>query len=166
MDVVKTLDRSARLELDLRLEAASISEMAGNIKDDTGFVIPGLDWEHTSETVLTTSWVDGIPIRDHVAIDAAGLDRKALAKTLLQSVPRRMRSATASSTAICIRAISSPIPGPASIVAVDFGIMGRITRKERRFLADILYGFITRNYRLIARAAFRDRLCAGASIGG
>ena len=86
-DVVKTLDRSARLELDLRLEAASISEMAENIKDDEGFVIPEVSWDHTAETVLTTSWVEGIPIRDLAALDAAGLDRKALAKIAAAELP-------------------------------------------------------------------------------
>jgi ubiquinone biosynthesis protein len=87
-EVIRTLDRSARLELDLRLEAASISEMAGNIKEDEGFVIPTVSWDHTVETVLTTSWVEGIPIRDLEAIDAAGLDRKELARILLQSFLR------------------------------------------------------------------------------
>src|SRR3569623_2338744 len=79
-DVVRTLDRSARLELDLRLEAASISEMAENIKDDPDFVIPAVSWDHTAESVLTTSWVEGIPIRDLAALAAAGLARKALAR--------------------------------------------------------------------------------------
>ncbi len=152
-DVVKTLDRSARLELDLRLEAASISEMAENIKNDTGFVIPTVSWDHTSETVLTTSWVEGIPIRELDRIDAAGLDRKALSVTLLQSFLRH---------AIRDGFFHADMhPGnlfvdskTQSIIAVDFGIMGRITRKERRFLADILYGFITRNYRLIAERHF------------
>jgi ubiquinone biosynthesis protein len=151
--VVKTLDRSARLELDLRLEAASISEMAANIKDDTGFVIPELDWEHTAETVLTTSWVNGIPIRDHAAIDAAGLDRKALARTLLQSfLTQTIRDGFFHADLHQGNLVADPRTG--SIIAVDFGIMGRITRKERRFLADILYGFITRNYRLIAERHF------------
>ncbi|MDB5613656.1 MAG: ubiB, partial [Devosia sp.] len=85
VEIVETLDRSARLELDLRLEAAAISEMAENIKDDTGFVIPSVSWDHVAQNVLTTTWVDGIPIRDHAALDAAGVDRKALAANLLQS---------------------------------------------------------------------------------
>jgi ubiquinone biosynthesis protein len=40
------------------------------------------------------------------------------------------------------------------IVAVDFGIMGRLGLKERRFLAEILHGFITRNYRRVAEVHF------------
>src|SRR3569832_370064 len=148
-DVVRTLDRSARLELDLRLEAASISEMAENIKDDEGFVIPQVSWDHTAETVLTTSWVEGIPIRDVAAIDAAGLDRKALSKTLLQAfLKHAIRDGFFHADMHPGNLFADPKTG--DIIAVDFGIMGRISRKERRFLADILYGFITRNYRMIA----------------
>ncbi|MEO6395035.1 MAG: 2-polyprenylphenol 6-hydroxylase [Devosia sp.] len=153
VDVVKTLDRSARLELDLRLEAASISELAGNIKDDSGFLIPEVDWDHTAQTVLTTSWVEGIPIRDHAALDAAGLDRKALARTLLQSfLTHAIRDGFFHADLHQGNLFADPTSG--AIVAVDFGIMGRITRRERRFLADILYGFITRNYRMIAERHF------------
>ena len=152
-DVVKTLDRSARLELDLRLEAASISEMAENIKDDAGFVIPQVSWEHTAETVLTTSWVEGIPIRDIEALDAAGLDRKKLSETLLQAfLKHAIRDGFFHADMHPGNLFADPRTG--DIIAVDFGIMGRISRKERRFLADILYGFITRNYRMIAERHF------------
>jgi ubiquinone biosynthesis protein len=152
-DVVKTLDRSARLELDLRLEAASISEMAENIKDDEGFVIPSVSWDHTAETVLTTSWVEGIPIREVDAIDAAGFDRKELAKILLQSFLRHaVRDGFFHADMHQGNLFADP--SGKGIIAVDFGIMGRITRKERRFLADILYGFITRDYQMIAKRHF------------
>ncbi|WP_395817116.1 2-polyprenylphenol 6-hydroxylase [Devosia sp.] len=153
IEVVQTLDRSARLELDLRLEAAAISEFAENIKDDTGFVIPSVSWEHTSETVLTTSWVEGVPIRDLAALDAAGLDRKALAANLLQSFLRHaIRDGFFHADMHPGNLFADPRTG--NIVAVDFGIMGRISRAERRFLAEILYGFITRNYRMIAERHF------------
>ncbi len=152
-DVVRTLDRSARLELDLRLEAASISEMAENIKADEGFVIPEVSWDHTAETVLTTSWVDGIPIRDLAAIDAAGLDRKELSRILLQSFLRHaIRDGFFHADMHQGNLFADPRRG--GIIAVDFGIMGRISRRERRFLADILYGFITRDYRMIAARHF------------
>src|SRR5690606_14389493 len=147
-DIVRTLDRSARLELDLRLEAASISEMAENIKDDEGFIIPSVSWDHTADTVLTTSWVEGIPIRDVAAIEAAGLDRKELARILLQSFLRHaVRDGFFHADMHQGNLFADPTGK--GIVAVDFGIMGRITRRERRFLADIIYGFITRNYRMI-----------------
>jgi ubiquinone biosynthesis protein len=152
-EVVETLDRSARLELDLRLEAAAISEMAENIKDDEGFVIPTVSWDHVAQNVLTTSWVDGIPIRDHAALDAAGVDRKELARHLLQSFLRHaIRDGYFHADMHPGNLFADPKTG--HVIAVDFGIMGRINRKERRFLADILYGFITRNYRLVAERHF------------
>ena len=152
-DIVRTLDRSARLELDLRLEAASISEMAENIKDDEGFIIPSVSWDHTAETVLTTSWVEGIPIRELDALDAAGLDRKELARILLQSFLRHAVRDGFFHADLHQGNLFADAGGK-GIIAVDFGIMGRITRRERRFLAEILYGFITRDYRMIAQRHF------------
>lgn len=152
-EIVGTLDRSSRIELDLRMEAASISEFADNIKDDTGFVIPDILWDYTSDTVLTTTWVEGIPIRDHAALDAAGADRKALATNLLQAFLRHtVRDGFFHADLHPGNLFADPATN--DIVAVDFGIMGRINRRERRFLAEILYGFITRNYRLIAQRHF------------
>ncbi|MET3927263.1 2-polyprenylphenol 6-hydroxylase [Devosia sp. 2618] len=153
VEVVETLDRSARLELDLRLEAAAISEMAENIKDDTGFVIPSVSWDHVAQNVLTTTWVDGIPIRDHAALDAAGIDRKALAAKVLQNfLKHAIRDGFFHADMHPGNLFADRVTG--DVIAVDFGIMGRINRKERRFLADILYGFITRNYRLVAERHF------------
>ncbi|WP_193337579.1 2-polyprenylphenol 6-hydroxylase [Devosia beringensis] len=153
IEVVETLDRSARLELDLRLEAAAISEMAENIKDDTGFVIPSVSWDHVAQNVLTTSWVDGIPIRDHAALDRAGVDRKALATNLLQSfLKHAIRDGFFHADMHPGNLFADPANG--NVIAVDFGIMGRINRQERRFLADILFGFITRDYRLVAERHF------------
>jgi len=153
IEVVEVLDRSARLELDLRMEAASISEMADNIKTDSGFAIPKVMWDQTAGEVLTTSWVEGIPIRDLAALDAAGIDRKALAANLLQNFLRHtIRDGFFHADLHPGNLFADPKTN--GVVAVDFGIMGRLGRRERRFLAEILYGFITRNYRLIAERHF------------
>jgi ubiquinone biosynthesis protein len=153
VDVVATLERSALLELDLRLEGAAISEFRGNIETDDGFVVPDVIWDQTAETILTTTWMDGIPIRDNAALDAAGLDRKALAKHLLQNFLRQsIRDGYFHADLHPGNLFADPKTG--SIVAVDFGIMGRITRRERRFLAEIVYGFISRNYRGMAQLHF------------
>ena len=153
LDIVKTLDRSARIELDLRLEAAAISEMADNIAADTGFRIPKVHWQHSAQTVLTTSWVDGISVRDLAALDAAGADRKLLAKNLLQAFLRHaVRDGYFHADLHPGNLFADPATG--DIIAVDFGIMGRLGHRERRFLAEILYGFITRDYRRIAERHF------------
>jgi ubiquinone biosynthesis protein len=152
-DIVTTLDRSARMELDLRLEAAAISEIAENTKDDAGFVVPTVYWEHTAQNVLTTGWVDGIPIRDVEALDAAGLDRPLLARNLMQSFLRHaIRDGFFHADMHPGNLFAARTTG--DIIAVDFGITGRISRRERRFLADIIYGFIKRDYRMIAQRHF------------
>jgi len=153
VDVVATLDRSARLELDLRMEAAAISQFADNIKGDTGFAIPTVHWDHTAQNVLTTSWIDAVPVRDNALLEAAGIDRKALAANLLQSFLRHaIRDGFFHADLHPGNLFADPATN--GIVAVDFGIMGRLSRHERRFLADILYGFITRDYRRIAERHF------------
>ncbi len=153
LDVIKTLERSAFLEMDLRLEAAAISEMRENTEQDPGFEIPTVVWPQTAREVMTTSWMDGIPIRDHAKIDAAGLDRKKIAKDLLQSFLRHaIRDGFFHADMHPGNLFVAPDDG--TVRAVDFGIMGRIGPEEQKFLAEILYGFITRNYRRIAQLHF------------
>ncbi|HEY8594071.1 MAG TPA: 2-polyprenylphenol 6-hydroxylase [Devosiaceae bacterium] len=153
VEVVETLAHSARIELDLRLEAASISEFLENTSKDKGFRAPEVHWTYTAENVLVTSWIDGMPIRDRKALDAAGVDRKRLARDLMQHFLRHaIRDGF-------FHADMHPgnlfvDRGDGGIVAVDFGIMGRIGPEERRFLADVLYGFISRDYRRIAERHF------------
>jgi ubiquinone biosynthesis protein len=153
VEVVRTLERSARLELDLRLEAASIAEMTGNIAKDEGFAVPEVIWDQTSDSVLTTQFIDGIALSDTAGLDAAGFDRKALAITLLQSfLKHAIRDGFFHADMHPGNLFAERATG--GLVAVDFGIMGRLSPAERRFLADILYGFITRDYQRIAERHF------------
>lgn len=147
--VVDTLARSAALEMDFRMEAAAISEMAENGRQDAGFAVPDIHWAQTARTVLTTSWVDAIPVREIERLDAAGIDRPKLVATLIQSFLRHaIRDGFFHADMHPGNLFADPKTG--GIVAVDFGITGRIGKREQRFLAEILHGFITRNYRRIA----------------
>ena len=85
MAVVDNLARTTQLEMDLRLEAAAISEMAEDIKPDEGFGVPEVDWKRTQKRVLTTNWIDGIPVSNHAALRERGYDLKALGHTILRS---------------------------------------------------------------------------------
>jgi len=153
VEVAETLDRSARLELDLRFEAAAISEFSENIADDSGFEAPVVKWSYLAPNVLTTSWIEGVPIRDIAALDTAGIDRKKLAAHLMQSFLRQaIRDGFFHADMHPGNLFADPKTH--GVIAVDFGIMGRISKKERRFLADILFGFITRDYQMIARRHF------------
>jgi ubiquinone biosynthesis protein len=155
--VVETLARSVQLEMDLRLEAAAISEMADNIKADQelpdgAFRVPAVDWRRTARRVLTIEWVDGIPARDIQAIEAAGFDRKRLGLVILRSFLRHaMRDGFFHAD---MHQGNLLIDRSGTVVAVDFGIVGRLGPGERRFLAEILHGLITRDYRRTAQVHF------------
>jgi ubiquinone biosynthesis protein len=155
--VVQTLAHSVAIEMDMRLEAAAISEMADNIKDDQlladgRFRVPAVDWRRTAKRVLTIEWIDGIPIADHAALKAAGHDLKGLGLTVLRSFLRHaMRDGFFHAD---MHQGNLLVDRQGTVVAVDFGIMGRLGLKERRFLAEILHGLITRDYRRTAQIHF------------
>lgn len=149
--VVDMLADWMRLELDLRLEAAAMSEMAENIAraGDPAFRVPKVDWTRTSARVMTTEWIEAIPIADLAAIDRAGIDRSALGNHVIRSFLRHaMRDGFFHADMHQGNLFVEP---PGTLVAVDFGIMGRLGPKEKRFLAEILYGFLTRDYRRTAQ---------------
>jgi ubiquinone biosynthesis protein len=152
VETVATLRRSMAVEMDLRLEAAALSEMAENTKGDPGFRVPAVDWDRTTKDVLTLEWIDGTHLSNHAALEAKGFDLKDLARIVIQSFLRHaLRDGF-------FHADMHPgnlfIDNDGRLVAVDFGIMGRLGPKERRFLAEILYGFITRNYHRVAEVHF------------
>jgi ubiquinone biosynthesis protein len=152
LEAVDTLRRSVALEMDFRLEAAAISEMAENTRRDADFRVPAVDWDLTAKDMLTLEWVDGTPLSDRAGLERKGFDLVQLARTLMQSFLRHaMRDGF-------FHADMHPgnffVDDEARLVAVDFGIMGRLGPKERRFLAEILHGFITRNYHRTAEVHF------------
>jgi ubiquinone biosynthesis protein len=152
IEIVETLRRSVMVEMDFRLEAAALSEMAENTKDDPDFRVPAIDWDRTTKEVLTLEWIDGIPLTDRARLQAKGYDLPKLGRGLIQSFLRHaLRDGF-------FHADMHPgnlfVDNDGHIVAVDFGIMGRLGAKERLFLAEILHGFITRDYHRTAEVHF------------
>jgi ubiquinone biosynthesis protein len=152
VEAVATLARSVAMEMDFRLEAAALSEMAENTSEDEGFRVPTVDWDRTAREVLTLEWIDGTPLNDRAALEAQGLDLPALGHKVIQSFLRHaLRDGF-------FHADMHPgnlfMDAEGRLVAVDFGIMGRLGPKERRFLAEILFGFITRDYQRTAQVHF------------
>jgi ubiquinone biosynthesis protein len=152
IEVVDTLARSVAIEMDLRLEAAALSEMAENTKNDPGFRVPKVDWDLTARNVLTLEWIDGTALSDRAALLAKGFDLAALGRAVIQSFLRHaLRDGF-------FHADMHPgnlfVDADGRLAAVDFGIMGRLGPKERRFLAEILLGFITRDYHRTAEVHF------------
>jgi ubiquinone biosynthesis protein len=151
-EVVKVLEDTVALELDLRLEAAAAVELAAATKTDAGFHVPAVDWRRTAQRVLTTEWIDGISIRDRAALIAAGHDPKDIAVRLMR---RFMTSA------LCDGYFHADVhPGnlfvepSGRLAAVDFGIMGRLDLRTRRFMAAVLLGFLSRDFARAAQAHF------------
>ena len=153
--VIANLKRWTLRELDLRREAASASELKEAMAAVDGYHIPAIDWDRSSGRVLTLEWVDGIKISDVEALKAAGHDTGKIAERLVltflrQAISEGFFHADMHQGNLFVRP-------DGSIVAIDFGIMGRIDRQARLWLAEILYGLTTGNYRRVAEIHFEAR---------
>jgi ubiquinone biosynthesis protein len=152
IEVVDTLARTVRLETDFRLEAAAASEFGDNVAGDPEIHVPHVDWSRTDREVLTLEWIDGIPLSDIERVAAEGHDLKAIGRNVLQSFLRHaMRDGFFHAD---MHQGNLFVDKKGRLVAIDFGIMGRLGLKERRFLAEILYGFIVRDYKRVAEVHF------------
>jgi len=147
-----TVIRATELELDLRLEAAGGDELAEVMARDGYMSAPKVVWDGVGKKVLTQEWAAGAPLSDPATLDLPGLDRPALADKLLraflsQALDHGVFHADLHEGNLFVAA-------PAEITAVDFGIIGRLAPAERRYLAEILWGFLQRDYEQIARTHF------------
>jgi len=139
-------------EMDLRLEAAAAAELSDNMSGEQGYRIPTVEWDLTARRVMTLEWVEGIRVSDAVGLEKAGHDMSALGTTIVQVfLKQALRDGFFHADLHQGNLIIEP---SGTIVAVDFGIMGRLTKLERRFLAEILYGFIRRDYDRVAEVHF------------
>ena len=139
-------------EMDLRLEAAAAAELKDNMAGETGYRLPAIEWDLTSKSVLTLEWVDGIRLADRAALEAAGHNLPALGEKVVQVfLTQALRDGFFHAD---LHQGNLIVQADGTIVAVDFGIMGRLSKDERRFLAEILYGFIRRDYIRVAQIHF------------
>ena len=153
VEIVRTLAATVRTEMDLRLEAAAASELADNFAGDLWFRVPRVDWTRTGQRVLTLERVAGIPIDERDALVAAGHDiRTILSQAANAFFAQVFRDGFFHADMHAGNVFVAPDGG---LVAVDFGIMGRLDRRTRDYLADMLIGFVTRDYRLVAEVHFR-----------
>ncbi|HYG85313.1 MAG TPA: 2-polyprenylphenol 6-hydroxylase [Azospirillum sp.] len=152
IEVVDTFARTSRLEMDLRMEAAAASELAQNFEGDRTFIIPKVNWDRTAQRVLTLQRIAGIKVDEVDAITAAGYDRdEILTKASASFFNQVFRDGF-------FHADLHPgnlfVVEDGNIAAVDFGIMGRLDRATRYYLADMLIGFLTGDYRRVALVHF------------
>ncbi len=153
VEVVKTFKETVFFELDLRFEAAAASEMADNVKrHDVGLSVPSVDWNLTSRRALTMSWVDGIPFSDIEAIRNSGFDANIILKKAASSLFSQVFKDG------FFHADLHPgnlfLDKNGDLVAVDFGIMGRLDLKSRIYIAEILRGFMNGDYESVSNMHF------------
>ena len=151
-DVVAHFEGVVMGELDLRLEASAASQFAANTAKDQGFAVPRPHWHLSAKRVMTLGWAEGLPLGDVVAIRAAGLDPIALSERVLQLfLSHALRDGYFHADMHQGNLKAAP---NGDIIAYDFGIMGQIDEYTRRVYAEILMGFIRRDYRRVAEVHF------------
>ena len=148
IEVVFLLKEITNLEMDLRFEAAAANEYAENTKNDIGFKVPQIYWNFTSENVMTLDWIDGISIRETEELKKRNLNTEKIAEDIIQNFLRHaVRDGFFHAD---MHQGNIFIDNNGQIVPIDFGIMGRLDKMSKRFLAEILFGFIQRDYRKVA----------------
>jgi ubiquinone biosynthesis protein len=147
-EVVAAFENTARLEMDFRYEAAAAQELAENFANDPCLKVPSVDWQRTSERVLTLERVSGLRVDDRAGIEAAGLNATAVVGTAAEVFFKMVfRDGFFHADMHPGNLFVTPT---GTIVAMDFGIMGRIDKTTQRNLADMLLGFLTRDYKKVA----------------
>lgn len=150
--VIEHFDGVVKGELDLRLEAAAAGEYLATSEDDAGFVVPKVHFFNSSKSVMTMEWAEGIAFGETDAIGAAGHDRKALGERVLQVFLRQ--ALNDGYFHADMHQGNLKVSASGDIIAYDFGIMGRIDEYTRRSYAEILIGFIRKDYRRVAEVHF------------
>ena len=152
MDVITHFEGVVNGELDLRLEASAASEFAVNTDKDQGFQVPQPLWRLSGRRVMTLGWAEGINLADNAALDAAGHDRRVLGARVLQLfLAHALRDGLFHGD---MHQGNLKVAANGDLIAYDFGIMGRIDEYTRRVYAEILMGFIQRDYRRVAEVHF------------
>ena len=148
VEIVFLLKEITNHEMDLRFEAAAANEYSENTKNDSGFHVPKIYWNYTSEEVLTLDWIDGISIRETEELKNKKINTKNIASDLIQHFLRHaVRDGFFHAD---MHQGNLFINNGGQIVPIDFGIMGRLDKLNRRYLAEILYGFIKRDYKKVS----------------
>ena len=148
VEVVFLLKEITNHEMDLRFEAAAANEFYDNTKNDAGFRVPKIYWNFTSEAILTLDWIEGISIREKEILESKKINIKNISTDIIQHFLRHaVRDGFFHAD---MHQGNLFIDENGQIVPIDFGIMGRMDKLNRRYLAEILYGFVQRDYKKVA----------------
>ena len=152
VEVVQLLRVITNVEMDLRYEAAAANELYENTKNDIGFEVPKIYWNQTSKKVLCLDKVNGVSIREVENLKSQGVDVKKIAKNIIQHFLRHaVRDGFFHAD---MHQGNLFVSKNGDILPIDFGIMGRLDKLNRKYLAEILYGFIKRDYKKVAEVHF------------
>ena len=152
VEVVQLLREITNVEMDLRFEAAAANELYENTKNDIGFKVPKIYWNQTSKKILCLDRINGISIREVENLKSINIDIKKLAKNIIKHFLRHAVRDGFFHADMHPGNLFGAKDG--SIIPVDFGIMGRLDKNNRKYLAEILYGFIKRDYKKVAEVHF------------
>ena len=148
----ETVIRATELELDLRLEAAGADELGEVMAEDGYMAVPKVVWDGVGKRVLTLEWAEGEPLSSAAALAQEGLDRRGLADNLIRAFLAQALDHGVFHADLHEGNLFAAAPD--RLMAVDFGIIGRLGADERRYLAEILWGFLERDYERVARVHF------------
>lgn len=156
--VIATFKSWIEAELDLRREAANCSELGEILAGEPDFVVPAVDWQRSTRRMLVIDWIDGVKVSDRAGLEALAIDRPALARVLVngflaQAIAKGFFHADLHQGNLFVIPPDEACDH-ARIGVIDFGIMGRINRRARLYLAEILHGLVTGNYARVAEIHF------------
>jgi len=159
---IETARRAVMLELDLRLEAAAASEVSEIAKETAYFKVPEIYWDLGGKDVMVTEWVDGMAVSDDAILTDSAYDPIEIAQNVMSSFLASafdygvfhadMHEGNMIVTPKAVDENGQETGG--DLYLIDFGILGRLAPKEQRFHAEILYGFLMRDYQRIAEVHF------------
>jgi len=153
-EIVAEIETTLTAELDLQREGANASVIRRMWAGSDDLYVPEIIWSHTTERVLTMERVSGIPSDDIAALDAAGIDRKALAakgvRVFYTQVFRdNFFHADAHAGNIWVDSDPARRANP-RFIALDFGIVGQLSQEDQYYLAENFMAIFNKDYRRIA----------------
>jgi ubiquinone biosynthesis protein len=152
VEIVQLLREITNIEMDLRFEAAAANELYENTKNDIGFEVPKIYWNYTSKKVLCLDKINGVSIREIENLKSLNIDVEKLSRDIIQHfLKHAIRDGFFHAD---MHQGNLFVTSEGNIVPVDFGIMGRLDKTNRKYLAEILYGFIKRDYKKVAEVHF------------
>ena len=152
VEVISLLKEITNVEMDLRFEAAAAGELRDNTINDEGIIVPKIYWNYTSKRILTLDRIDGVSIREVEQLKALDIDLKKVSRNLIQLfLKQAVRDGFFHAD---MHQGNLFVDKNGNIMPVDFGIMGRLDKNNRKYLAEILFGFIERDYVKVAEIHF------------